>query len=115
MNMYIRKDQFLLFHLHISYYYKYAIGLQFFFSYGASAHVGHWPPLMRFLNSYTYRQLVGLLDESARRKAATYTGQHKHRINADIHAHSGIRTHDPSVRAEEDISCLRPRGHRDRL
>jgi hypothetical protein len=24
--------------------------------------------------------------ESARCKAATYTGQHKHRINADIHA-----------------------------
>jgi hypothetical protein len=30
-----------------------------------------------------------------------HTGQHKHRINAqgDIHALSGIRTHDPSVRA----------------
>jgi hypothetical protein len=41
--------------------------------------------------------------------------QHKHRINAhtDIHALSGIRTHDHSVRASEDSSCLRPRGHRD--
>jgi hypothetical protein len=27
---------------------------------------------------------------------------------------SGIRTHDPSVRASEDSSCLRLRGHRDR-
>jgi hypothetical protein len=28
---------------------------------------------------------------------------------------NGIRTHDPSVRASEDSSCLRPRGHCDRL
>jgi hypothetical protein len=27
---------------------------------------------------------------------------------------SGIRTHDPSVRASEDSSCLKARGHRDR-
>jgi hypothetical protein len=31
----------------------------------------------------------------------------------DIHARSGIRTHDPCVRAGEDISCLRPLGHYD--
>jgi hypothetical protein len=29
-------------------------------------------------------------------------------------ASSGIRTNDPSVRAGEDGSCLRPRGPRDR-
>jgi hypothetical protein len=28
----------------------------------------------------------------------------------DIHASSGIGTHDPSVRAGEGGSCLRPRG-----
>jgi hypothetical protein len=39
-----------------------------------------------------------------------HTGQHKHRINAL----SGIRTHDPSVRASEDSSSLRPRCHRVR-
>jgi hypothetical protein len=41
-----------------------------------------------------------------------------HRINAhntNIHALSGIRTHDPSVRASEYRSCLRPRGQCDRL
>jgi hypothetical protein len=27
---------------------------------------------------------------------------------------SGIRTHDPSFRASEDSSCLRPHGHGDR-
>jgi hypothetical protein len=32
-----------------------------------------------------------------------------------IHALRGIRTHDPSVWAGEDSSCLRPRGHCDRL
>jgi hypothetical protein len=36
-------------------------------------------------------------------------------MHTDIHALSGIRTHDPSVQASEDISCLRPRGHCGRL
>jgi hypothetical protein len=31
-----------------------------------------------------------------------------------MHALSGIRTHDLTVRASEDSSFLRPRGHRDR-
>jgi hypothetical protein len=45
-----------------------------------------------------------------------HIGQHKHRINAhtDIYALSGIRTHDPSVRVGEDISCVRPRGQCER-
>jgi hypothetical protein len=34
--------------------------------------------------------------------------------NTNIHALSGIRTHDPSVLVGEDISCFRPRGHCDR-
>jgi hypothetical protein len=36
-----------------------------------------------------------------------------HRINADIYASSGSRTHDPSLRTGEDGSCLtvRPAGH----
>jgi hypothetical protein len=48
--------------------------------------------------SLSYRESVGLtVQGSARRKAATYTGKHKHRINANIHISSGIQTHDPSV------------------
>jgi hypothetical protein len=35
-------------------------------------------------------------------------------MHTDIHASSGIRTHDPSVRAGEDGLCLRSRGHCDR-
>jgi hypothetical protein len=50
---------------------------------------------------------------SARRKAATST-QNNTNTHTDIHAFSGIRTHDPSIRASEDSSCLRPRGHSDR-
>jgi hypothetical protein len=34
--------------------------------------------------------------------------------HTDIHALSWIRNSDPSFRASEDSSCLRPRGHRDR-
>jgi hypothetical protein len=61
--------------------------------------------------------LISLDLRSAHRKAGTYTqNNYKHRINAhtDIHALSGIRTHDPSVRAGEDSSCLSPRDHCDR-
>jgi hypothetical protein len=46
------------------------------------------------------------------------TGRHKHRINThtpNIHALSGIRTHDHGVRASEDSSYHRPLGYRDRL
>jgi hypothetical protein len=49
---------------------------------------------------------------SARFKASAYTEQHKLRINAhntDVHGLSEIRTHDPSFRASEGSSCLRPR------
>jgi hypothetical protein len=61
---------------------------------------------------------VGLLGRVISPSQGRYlhTGQHKHRINAhtDIHALSGIRTHDSSIRASEDSSSLRPRSHRDR-
>jgi hypothetical protein len=42
---------------------------------------------------------------SARRKAATYIQDNTNRINAhtDIYAWSGIRTHDPSVRASDAL------------
>jgi hypothetical protein len=66
-----------------------------------------------------YTQLVGLLGQgiSPSQDLYLHTEEHKHRINAhntDIHALSGIRTHDPSVQAGEDSSHLRPRGHSDR-
>jgi hypothetical protein len=61
-----------------------------------------------------FRHLVGLLggggDQSSA-KASTYTGQHNTEKQTHIHAPSRIRTCDPSVRAAEDSTCLRPRGH----
>jgi hypothetical protein len=64
-------------------------------------------------------QTVGLLGRVISPSQGRYldTGHHKHRLNVhtDIHALSGIRTHDPSIRASEDSSCLRWRGHCHRL
>jgi hypothetical protein len=72
--------------------------------------VGPWP-LLQFLNIFT--QAVGLLGRviSPSQGRYAHAGQHKHRINArtDIHVLRGIRIYDPSVRAGEDYSCLRPR------
>jgi hypothetical protein len=66
-----------------------------------------------FVNFFT--QSVGLLGREMSPSQGRYlhTGQHKHRKNAhtDIHALSGIRNHNPSIRAS---SCLRPHGHCDR-
>jgi hypothetical protein len=80
--------------------------------------VGPWP-LLEFRNFLFLSQMVGLFRRGIRPSQGRYlhTGQHKHRMNAhtDILALNGIWTHDPSVRACEDSSCLRQRSHCDRL
>jgi hypothetical protein len=52
-----------------------------------------------------FTRTEGLLGRGIRKSQGRYlhTGQHKYRINAHryIHTWSGIRTHDPSVRAKE--------------
>jgi hypothetical protein len=66
--------------------------------------VGPWP-LLQFRNHfYTVCRTPWTSDQPVARPLPT------HRINAhtDIHALSGIRTHDPSVWATEDSSCRRP-------
>jgi hypothetical protein len=76
-------------------------------------------PGLFFSVAIIFTQTVGLLVRVISLSQGLYlhTGRHKHRINAytDIHALSGIRTHDPSVRASEDSSCLRPCAHCDQL
>jgi hypothetical protein len=57
---------------------------------------------LQFLN---LRHSVGLLGRRISPSQGRYL--YKHRINTNIRALSGIRTHDPSVRAGEDSSCLR--------
>jgi hypothetical protein len=76
--------------------------------------VGPWP-LLQFRNLFI--QTVGLLGRVISPSQGRYlhTVQHKHRIKAHTQAFSGIRTHDPSVRASGDSSCLRPHGHCHRL
>jgi hypothetical protein len=76
--------------------------------------------LAAFSVSWSYKQSVGLLGRGISPSQGLYLHreQHKHRINAlitDIHALIGIWIQDPSVWADEDSSCLRLRGHRDRL
>jgi hypothetical protein len=70
-------------------------------------HSGPWP-LIQFRNHFL--QTVGLFGRVISPSQGRYlhTGQRIHTPNT--HALSGIRTHDPGVRASEDSSCLRPRG-----
>jgi hypothetical protein len=75
-----------------------------------------WPlPLCNFLILYTVGK-TPWTGGSARHKAATCThdSTDTEKTHTDIHASGGIRTHDPSVWAGEDSSCLRPSGHCDR-
>jgi hypothetical protein len=59
-----------------------------------------------------YTQSVGLLGLGISLSQGRYL--HTEQTHTDIYALSGIRTQDPSVRAGEDGSCLRPRVHCDR-
>jgi hypothetical protein len=75
--------------------------LSIYLSMALQSFVGPWP-LFQFLNPI-HSRYDSLDGRSAPRKGRyLHTGQHKHRINAhntDIHALSGIRTHNPSDRA----------------
>jgi hypothetical protein len=72
-------------------------------------------PFFSFVISFT--QTVGLLGRVISPSQGRYlhrTTQTQNNAHMNIHALNGIRTHDPGVRASEDSSCLRPRGHCDR-
>jgi hypothetical protein len=67
--------------------------------------------LAAFSVSLSYTQSVGLLERGISPSQSFYlhTEQHKHRLkarNTDIHALSGIQSHDPSVRARESVHAL---------
>jgi hypothetical protein len=90
-----------------------------FFSLALQPQFGPWPTSMklsvsvRFSRSYRTPwagdQLVARpLPVHKHRKMHTYTQ------TLNIHALSGIRTHDPSFRASEGSACPRPLGYRDR-
>jgi hypothetical protein len=67
---------------------------------------------LKFLNPETVGRTPWTGDQPVARPLPTHDNTNT--INADIHALNGIGTHDPNVRASEDSSCLRPRGHCDR-
>jgi hypothetical protein len=90
----------------------------YFFSMALPAHSGP-RPLIQFRNHfYTDGRTPCTSDQPVARplpKHRTTWTQNKRIHTPNIHALSGIRAHDPSVRASEDSSCLRPRGYCDRL
>jgi hypothetical protein len=66
---------------------------------------------LQFLN---LRHSVGFLGRVISSSQDRYLKETHNKHKTDIHASSGVRTHHPSVRAGEDSSCPRPRGHCDR-
>jgi hypothetical protein len=85
--------------------------------YSCCSHLEHRASVKRFVSLpfLNFGQSVGLLGLGI----SPSQGRYLHRTTqteqtqTNIHASSGIRSHDPSVRASEDIS--RPRGLSDRL
>jgi hypothetical protein len=78
---------------------------------------GPWP-LFQFHGHFTDDRTPWTSDQLVARplpKHRTTQTQNKRIRTPNIHALCGIRTHDPSVRASEYSSCLRPLGYCDRL
>jgi hypothetical protein len=65
----------------------------------------------QFLNLRTVGRTPWTGDQPVAKLLPTHSTTQTH---THIHASSGIQTHDRSVRASEDSSCLRPRHHCDR-
>jgi hypothetical protein len=86
----------------------------FFFYYSFCSHLEHRAPVKPFvsLKFLNFRESVGLLGRGISSSQCRYLTQTQNK-ETDIHGLNGIRTQDPSVRAREDISCLRPRGNCD--
>jgi hypothetical protein len=84
--------------------------MSFVFLIALPAHLGPWP-LIQFRSQFS--QMVGLFEQVISPSQGLYlnTGhtqtQNKRIQIPDMHALSGIRAHDPCVRAIEDSSCLR--------
>jgi hypothetical protein len=76
--------------------------------------VGPWP-LIQFRNHfYTAGRTPRTRDQPVARPLPIHKTTQTQNKRTNIHALSGIRTHDPRVRAGEDNSCLGQLGHCDR-
>jgi hypothetical protein len=80
------------------------------------SHLVHTESVKRFvsLQYLNLWQSVGLLERGISPSQGHYSTWTQNKYKRHIHVLGGIRTHDPSVRAGEEISCLRPHGHCDR-
>jgi hypothetical protein len=72
-------------------------------------------PLFQFLNLYTVGMTPWTGDQPVARPLPTRRTTQTEWTHTGMHASSGIRTHHPSIRAGEEGSCLRQRGHCGRL
>jgi hypothetical protein len=70
--------------------------------------------VFQFLNLYTVGSTPWRGDQPLAMPLPIHRTTQTQNKHTDIHASSGIRTNDASVRAGEDGSCLRSRGHCDR-
>jgi hypothetical protein len=86
-----------------------------FLSMALQSFVGPWPLFFSFLIFYAVGMTPWAGTQPFARPLAAHRTAQTQWMHRDIHASSGIRTHDPSVWAGEDSSCLRPPGHCDRL
>jgi hypothetical protein len=89
-----------------------------FFSMTLPDHSGPRPLIQIRNHFYTGGRTPWTSDQLVARplpKQKTTQTQNKRIHTPNIYALSGIRTHDPSVRASEDSSFLRPRCYCDRL
>jgi hypothetical protein len=70
----------------------------------------------QFHDRFTDRRTPWTSDQLVARPLPTHTTQtqNKHIYIPNIHALCEIRTHDPGFKANEDSTCLRPLGYRDR-
>jgi hypothetical protein len=87
-----------------------------FFSMALQAISGSWPFIQFRKHFYTDGRAPWTSDQLVARPLPTHRTtqtQNKRIQTPNIHALSGIRTHDPSVQASEDSSCVRSRGHCD--
>jgi hypothetical protein len=84
--------------------------------YSCWSHLEHRASVKRFvsLQFLRLRESVGLLGWGSTQYKPLPTQDNTEWTQTYTHALSGIRTQDPSVRASEDSSCLRPRGNCDR-
>jgi hypothetical protein len=93
------------------------LGGLLFFSMALPARSGPWSPI-QFRNHFSMDgRTPWTSDQPVTRPLPTHRTtqtEQTHTHTSNNHALSGIRIHDPSVRASEDSLCLRPRSYCDR-